>query len=159
MKNIQKFLHLGSLFAVICASLALPVRSFSAEPKEQGMELACAGTSCIQIGVRQPQGGGTWTLYFYTASASSITVEKAMQQALTPSGTAISYTATYFHNPAGYAAMMINNTPSTTNGTFGSTYWALCVNGKAADLGMSSQTVKNGDKVLWTYTSYPPNCN
>lgn len=157
--KISRSVHFAALVAVIGVGVSVTGASVAADQKEQGVQLSCAGQSCIQLGVRQPQGGGTWTLYYYTASANSITVERVMQQALTPSGTALSYTATYFHNPAGYAAMLINGTPATTNGNFGSTYWALCVNGKAADLGMSAQTVKNGDKVLWTYTAYPPNCN
>lgn len=157
--QFSKLLRLGVLIAVISMNFSVSIGAYAAEGREEGVGLSCTGSSCIQIGVRQPGGGGTWTLFFYTASSTSITVERAMQQALTPSGTAISYTATYFHNPPGYAAMIINRTPSTTNGTFDKTYWALCVNGKAADQGMSTQTVKNGDKVLWTYTTYPPKCD
>lgn len=131
--------------------LTLPVHA--AEAREKGVQLGCAGDSCIQIGIRQPQNGGVWTLYFYTRSPTDITVERAMQQALTPSGTPIAYTATYFHNPAGYAAMIINGTPKTTDGAFGSKFWSLCVNGKPAKDGMSIETVKNGAKVLWVYGS------
>ena len=152
--KICKLPWLGALLAVIGLSFSISNAAFADEGQEKAVELSCAGNSCIQIGIRQ----GSWTLFFYTSSPTDITVERAMQQALTPSGTPLSYTATYFQKPAGYAAMIINGTPSTTNGKFGTTYWALCVNGKAANLGMSAQPVKNGDKVLWTYTTYPPAC-
>lgn len=126
---------------------------------EKGVQLNCAGSSCIQIGVQKSVSSEGEVLYFYTSSSTSITVEQVMQRALTPIGTPINYTATYFHNPPGYAAMIINDVPKSTSGKFGEEYWALCVNGKAADLGMSSQMIKNGDKVLWVYSKYPPKCN
>lgn len=149
MKYISKLSVVASIL-MLCLST-----SVGAKDKEKGVQLSCAGTSCIQIGVRR----GGWTLYFYTNSPNSITVERAMQQALTPIGTALSYTATYFHNPAGYAAMIIDGTPKSTNGSFGEKYWALCINGSLADKGMSAQRVTNGTKVLWVYGKYPANCS
>ena len=161
MKTMQK-ITLGVFLGLFAFASVWSMKALAGSgDKEVGVELSCTGSSCIQVGVRQPiDNGGWWTLYFYTASSTPITVEGAMQQAITPYGTAINYTASYYHAPAGYAAMIINGMPKSTTGNFGATEnWSLCVNGKAANQGMSAMTVKNGDKVLWTYGTYPPNCN
>jgi Domain of unknown function (DUF4430) len=83
----------------------------------------------------------------YAAKVSGpITVEQAMQQAN------IQYNATYFAG-YGYALMLFNRTPASTNGQFGSSYWWLCVNGKTPKQGMSSQQVSPGDSVQWYWVT------
>jgi hypothetical protein len=99
-------------------------------------------SSSITITMNYPAGPST-----YTANVSgSVTVEQAMQQA------SMQYNATYFAG-LGYALILFNGTPASTNGTFGSSYWWLCVNGKSATQGMSSQQVSGGDSVQWYWVT------
>src|SRR5262249_6291851 len=75
------------------------------------------------------------------------TVETTMQQAK------MQYTATWFPSVGGYSPMILENTPSTTNGAFGSQYWWLCINEVSAQLGMSAQPDNDGDTIGWYYIS------
>jgi hypothetical protein len=106
------------------------------------MAVSSTQSSSVIITMNYPAGPST-----YTANISGpVTVEQAMQQAN------MQYNATYFAG-LGYALMLFNGTPASTNGQFSSNYWWLCVNGKSATQGMSSQQVMGGDTVQWYWVT------
>jgi hypothetical protein len=78
---------------------------------------------------------------FPVTGQTGMTVEQLMQRAK------LKYTATFFPSVGGYALMQVQNVPPQTNGQFGSPFWWLCVNEVSAKLGMSAQTVMNGDEI------------
>jgi hypothetical protein len=73
------------------------------------------------------------------------TVEKAMQQA------GMQYTATWYASVGGYALMIAEGTPPSTNGGFGSPFWWLCLNNRSVNSGMSAQPVNDGDRIDWYF--------
>jgi len=106
------------------------------------MGVSATQSSSITITMNYPAGPS-----IYTANVSGpVTVERAMQQGN------MQYNATYFAG-AGYILMLFNGTLASTNGQFGSDYWWLCVNGKSATQGMSSQQVVGGDTVQWYWVT------
>lgn len=129
MKHHRRFNPRVVLLA-IALSIGLPIG------------ISATQSSTITITMNYPAGPTT-----YSANVSgSVTVEQAMQQAN------MQYNATYFSG-LGYALMLFNGTPASTNGQFGSNYWWLCVNGKSATQGMSSQPVAGGDTVQWYWVT------
>lgn len=102
---------------------------------------AQAETDSIAIVVNTTKGAITHVAP--VLGKAPISVERAMQAAGLP------YTATWFPNIPGYAAMIIEDEPATTSGGFGTPFWWLCVNGYDSASGMQT-LVKAGDALEWS---------
>jgi hypothetical protein len=86
-----------------------------------------------------------------TLGLAPLTIEQAMQAA------GVSYTASWFSSVPGYAAMIIDGQPSSTNGNFGSPFWWACVNGYSRTAGLQT-FIKGGDQVDWLWVTQPNQC-
>ena len=75
-----------------------------------------------------------------------MTLEGAMQAAGVP------YTATWFPNVPGYAAMIIDGEPATTTGQLASPFWWACIDGYSSAAGLQT-LVRAGNRVDWTWGS------
>jgi len=104
--------------------------------------IADAQTSNVTITVHV-----TTPKVYHVPVSPGTTVEKAMQLAK------MQYNATWYPSVGGYAAMILEGTPPTTTGSFGSPFWWLCINDLSASAGMSAQQVSNGDNVDWYYVT------
>lgn len=96
----------------------------------------------VTLVIHQPGSAPTYPVQ----GPAGMTVEQVMQKA------GIKYTVAFFPNVGGYALLQVGTVPTQTNGAFSSPFWWLCVNGLSAQLGMSAQTVADGDEVAWFYT-------
>ena len=76
---------------------------------------------------------------------AGMTVEKLMQL------TGTKYTVTFVPSVGGYATMQIGAIPKRTTGTLAKPFWWLCINDVSAKLGMSTQTVNDGDEIGWYF--------
>ena len=81
-----------------------------------------------------------------TVGQAPISLERAMQAA------GITYTATWFPNVPGYAAMIIDGDPSKTNGDFGTPFWWACIDGYSSAAGLQT-LIRDGMHVEWSLLS------
>jgi hypothetical protein len=86
-----------------------------------------------------------------TLGAAPVTLEWAMQAA------GVAYTASWFSSVPGYAAMIIDDQPATTNGKFGSPFWWACVNGYSSAAGLQT-FIKGGDQIDWLWVTEGNKC-
>lgn len=108
---------------------------------------ACAtrGAMADEITIVVHPGSGAPDKTYKAAALGMVpmTVERAMQSA------GMKYTATWFPNTPGYAAMIIEGMPPTTTGNFGTSYWMVCVDGYGAAAGLQT-LVRAGNQVEWS---------
>lgn len=100
--------------------------------------------SSIQITVHLTAGDKPHTAP--TLGAAPVTLEWAMKAA------GITYSASWFPSVPGYAAMIIDDQPSSTTGKFGSPFWWACINGYSSAAGLQT-FVKGGDQVDWLWVT------
>ncbi len=99
-----------------------------------------------QISITVHTSGGDQKHTAPAVGQAPVTLEQAMQTA------GVTYTATWFSSVPGYAAMIIDGQPSTTNGNFATPFWWVCINGYSSAAGLQT-LVKAGDQIEWSWVT------
>jgi hypothetical protein len=79
---------------------------------------------------------------------SGMTVEQAMQRS------GVKYVVAWFPGGLGSALLIAQGVPFLTNGSIGTPFWWLCINGQSASSGMTTARVPSAQsRIQWYWTS------